>query len=192
MSEAAAEKPGAAPAAGGNKKLLLMVLIFNVVIAGGLAYLVVSGRNKPAEKAKHEDAAGEKAEGGEGEAEGEEAEGEAKEGEAKGSKHPGKFGALVDVGSFVANLASVGSAPARYAKVNLSIEVANEEVKKNVEIAIVPLKSEALMYFSNAKPDDVIGQDKIRAIGEELKKRFNALLGKNTVKRVFFAELVVQ
>jgi flagellar basal body-associated protein FliL len=187
MSEAAAEKPAGVPAAGGNKKLLLMVLIFNVVIAGGLAYLVIAGRGKPAEKPKHGDAAGEKAE-----AEGEAAEGEEPEAEAKGEKHAGKFGPLLDVGSFVANLASVGSAPARYAKVNISIEVANEEVKKTVELALVPLKSEALMYFSNAKAEDVIGQDKIRAIGDELKKRFNALLGKNTVKRVFFAELVVQ
>jgi flagellar basal body-associated protein FliL len=184
MSEAAAAEKPAAPAAGGNKKLLLMVLIFNVVIAGGLAYLVISGRNKPAEKPKHEDAAAEKSEG-EGEA-------EEPETEAKGEKHAGKFGPLLDVGSFVANLASVGSAPARYAKVNISIEVANEEVKKTVELALIPLKSEALMFFSNAKAEDVIGQDKIRAIGDELKKRFNALLGKNTVKRVFFAELVVQ
>ena len=164
--------------------LLMLVLVVNVLLAGGIGYLVVSGRSHAAEKPK---AAEKPAAEGEKEAEAE----EPAEGEAKGAKQ-GAFGPLLDVGSFVANLASAGSAPARYAKVNISIEVANEEIKKTVEAALVPVRSEALMYFSNAKPEDIIGQDKMKALADELKKRFNVLLGKNTVKRVFFSELVVQ
>jgi flagellar basal body-associated protein FliL len=184
MSEAA-EKPAPTPAAGsGNKKLLLMVLIFNVMIAAGLGYLVISGRNKPVEKTKHEDGAAEK---GAGDAEPEEA-----EPEAKGGKPASKFGPLLDVGTFVANLAATGPAPGRYAKVSLTVEATNEEAKTKVEGALVPIRAEALMYFSNAKPEDVIGQEKIHALADELVKRFNALVGKNTVKRVFFSELVVQ
>ncbi|HEX4351624.1 MAG TPA: flagellar basal body-associated FliL family protein [Polyangiales bacterium] len=191
MSEAA-DKPAAASAAGGgNKMLLLLVLVFNVLLAGGIGYLVLSGRGHAAEKPKHEEGA----EKGEGEKEGEaEAEEPAAEGgEAKGGKHSGTFGPLLEVGSFVANLApATPGAQSRYAKVNISIEVANEEVKKKVETATVPVRSEALMFFTNAKPDDVVGQDKIRGLAEELQKRFNALLGKGVVKRVYFAELVVQ
>jgi flagellar protein FliL len=183
MSETA-EKPAPSPAAaGGNKKLLLMVLIFNMMIAGGLGYLVISGRNKPVEKAKHEDGASEK----DGEAEAEEP-----EPEAKGGKHASKFGPLLDVGTFVANLQATGPGPGRYAKVTLTVEATNEEAKTRIEAALVPIKSEALMYFSNAKAEDVIGQEKIHVLAEELIKRINALVGKNSVKRVYFSELVVQ
>jgi flagellar FliL protein len=181
MSEAA-EKSAAAPAAaGGSKKLLLAVLLFNVVIAGGLGYLVLSGRAHSEPKAKA--AAGEGHEAGEAEAEGD---------DKKDEKAGPKFGPLLEVGSFVANLANPNQGPGRYAKVTLYIEATDEEAKVRAEAALVPIRSEALMYLSNAKAEDVIGQDKIRLLSEEMLKRINAMVGKGTVKRVYFSELVVQ
>ena len=190
MSEAAAEKPAAAPAPGGNKKLLLMVLIFNVLIAGGLVYLVLAGRSHGAEQPKKAEGHGEEA-AEEGHHEKEEEEEE----EEEAPKHGGSFGPLLEVGSFVANLAASAqnpSAPARYAKVSLFVEAKDEEAKAKVEAALVPIKAEALMFLSNAKPEDVIGPDKIKILSEELQKRIAALVGKKLIKRVYFSELVVQ
>jgi flagellar basal body-associated protein FliL len=193
MSDAAAEKKDgdkAAPAAGGgNKKVLIIVVAVNVLLAGGLGFVVMSGKSQSGEQAKghakkaaaHED--GE--EGGEEEAD-EEGEGES-EGHAKS-----KFGPLLDVGSFVANLQSAPGQPPRYIKVAVSVEAINDEAKVRVEGALIPIKTEALMLLSNAKPDDVIGQEKILALSETLTKRVNKLVGKKSVKRVFFSELVVQ
>jgi flagellar basal body-associated protein FliL len=191
MSEAAAEKPPA-PAAGGSKKLVIILIAFNVVLAGGLGYFVVAGRNHPPEKPKH--AAKADAEGGEEPKEGEAAEGEAEapEAEGDGKTKKAKFGPLVEVGSFVANLANTTTGPGRYAKVTVHVETINEEGKTTVEAAQVPLRSEALLLFSNAKPEDLVGQDKIHALGDELLKRINKLLGKKTVRHVYFSELVVQ
>jgi flagellar basal body-associated protein FliL len=192
MSEAAAEKPAAAPAPGGSKKLLLMVLIFNVMIAGGLGYIVLSGRNQAAAPAKKAAAHGEE-EGEEGHADKEAEEEEEESGDSKA--HGSKFGPLLEVGAFVANLAASAqspTAPARYAKVALFVEVRDEEAKTKVEAALVPIKAEALMFLSNAKPEDVIGQDKIKILSEELQKRITALVGKKLIKRVYFSELVVQ
>jgi len=189
MSEAAAEKPAAAAAPGGNKKLLLMVLIFNVLIAGGLVYLVLAGRSHAAEQPKKAEGHGESAEEGH-----EEKEGEAEE-EGESKHATGSFGPLLEVGSFVANLAASSqnpAAPARYAKVTLYVEAKDEESKAKVEAALVPIKAEALMFLSNAKPEDVIGQDKIKILSEELQKRISALIGKKLIKRVYFSELVVQ
>jgi flagellar basal body-associated protein FliL len=192
MSEAA-EKPAQAPAPapGGSKKLLSMVLIFNVVIAGGLAYLVLAGRAQPAPAKGHIEHAAEGGKEGEGK-EGEEGEAEA-EGEGKGDKTKGaKFGPLLEVGSFVANLSTPQGAAPRYAKVTLHVEVSNEETKAAVEAGLVPLRAEALMYLSSAKPEDIVGQEKIHALCDELIKRFNALLGRKAVRRVYFSDLVVQ
>ena len=200
MSDAAAEKTEKAPAApgGGNKKILIIVLAVNVLLMGGLGYVVVSGRNQPAasppKAAAKEHGDGEEeaeAEEGHGDKKEEEHEEEEEEGDKK-TKHVGKFGPLIEVGTFVANLAVPPDQTGRYAKVSLSVEAYNEEAKLRVEAALVPIRSEALMMFTNATPDQVIGQDKILALADDLTKRANKLVGKKTVKRVFFSELVVQ
>lgn len=190
MSDAAADKKDdkAAPAAvGGNKKILIAVVAVNVLLAGGLGFMVLGNKDKAAEQAKggHKKAA-EGEEGEEGEAEGHEG-GEEGEGHAKS-----KFGPLVDIGSFVANLQTPPGQTPRYAKVSVSVEAINEEAKLRVEGAVVPIKTEALMMLSNAKVDDMVGQEKMMALSETLAKRINKLIGKKTIKRVYFSELVVQ
>lgn len=196
MSEAAAaEKPAAAPAAGGggNKLLLLIVLVVNILIAGGLAFVVISGqKNAAAHAAKAEgEAEGEGHEGGEAAAEEghESSEGEAEGGHAK--KGSSKFGPLVEVGTFVANLQSATGA-SRYAKVALHVEAANEEAKAVVEAAVVPIRNEALVYLSGLQAEQVIGAGKIAFLQDELQKRMTAIFGKNVIKRVFFSEFVIQ
>jgi flagellar FliL protein len=200
MSEAVAEKKEEAPAAGGggNKKLLIIVLAVNVLLAGGLGYFVISSRHAAdaaaAAAAKSAKKGHAKAEEGEGEGHekgGEEEEAEGEEGTGKDAKH-GRFGPLLDVGSFVANLASAPGQQPRYAKVSLSAEALNEEAKVRVEAGLVPIKSEALMMLSSLKADDLTGQEKIRAVSDELLKRCNKLLGQKSIKKMYFSELVVQ
>jgi flagellar FliL protein len=179
MSEAAASDKDKAPApAKSNKLLLLVVLVFNVVIAGGLAYVVISGQQKSA-AAKGKVAEGEHAEG---EAEHEE--------EEEGHGDHGKFGPLLEVGTFVANLGNPSAKS--YLKVSLHVEAMDEEAKTKVEAALVPIRSEALLFLSGITPEQAVGQDKIRALQDELKTRLTVLVGKKTIKRVYFSEFVVQ
>jgi flagellar basal body-associated protein FliL len=192
MSEAAAAEKPPAPAGGGNKMLLLIVLVVNVLIAGGLGYVVFTNQKNNAAAA----AAAAKHGGGEGEGEGHEAaEGEgAEEGGGEGHEKKGasgKFGPLVDIGTFVANLTSQAG-PNRYAKVALHVEAVNEDAQKKLEAAVVPVKNEALLYLSGLQAEQVVGQDKIRAIQDELQKRMEAVVGKKVVKHVYFSEFVVQ
>jgi|GEM_PF-4031609 len=191
MSDAAAEKKDdKAPAAGGgNKKILIIVVAVNVLLAGGLGFMFMGGKDKGAEGGHAKKAAGEHEEGHGEEGEGEE-EGEEEGGDGHGAKS--KFGPLLEVGSFVANLQSLPGQPPRYIKVSVSVEALNEEAKLRVESALIPIKTEALMMLSNAKAEDVVGQEKIIALSEALTKRANKLVGKKSVKRVYFSELVVQ
>jgi flagellar FliL protein len=178
MSEAAAAEKAPAPAGGGsNKMLLLVVLVVNVLIAGGLGYVVITNQKNNAAAAagaaKHEDGEGEGHEGAaEGEAEGEP---EAAEGH----------------GTFVANLTTAGGA-SRYAKVGLHVEATSEDAKAKIEVAVVPLRNEALLYLSGLQSDQVIGQERIKVLQDELLKRMTALVGKNVIKHVYFSEFVVQ
>ncbi|MET0388835.1 MAG: flagellar basal body-associated FliL family protein [Polyangiales bacterium] len=197
MSEAVAEKAEKAPAAGGGgKKLVIIMLALNVLLAGGLGFMFWKSSHAPdpAKAGAHKKAAahGEEGEEGHGEkAEGEEEEEEEEE-EGHDDKKHGKFGPLLEVGSFIANLAAAPGGTTRYAKVTLHAEALNEEAKARVEAGLVPLKSEALLVLSNAKPEDVIGPEKMQALAAELLKRGNKLLGKKSIKRMYFSELVVQ
>lgn len=163
--------------------LLLLVLVVNVLIAGGLAFVVISGqKNNAAPAAKHEEGEGhEAAAEGEAEAEGGHA--------AKGGG--GKFGPLVEIGTFVANLTAPNGV-SRYAKVTMFVEAFSEDAKTKVEAAVVPIKAESLLFLSGLQSDQVIGQEKIRGIQEDLLKKLTVLVGKNTVKHVWFSEFVVQ
>jgi flagellar FliL protein len=184
MSEAAVADKAPVSAGGGNKMLLLIVLVFNVVIAGGLAYVVISGQKQAAAAAKPAgEAHGEEGEEGHAAAEEEEEEG-------AGHAAKGSFGPLVEVGSFVTNLGA--PAAKNYIKVALSVEAVNEEAKVKVESAIVPIRSEALLFLSGITPEQAVGQAQIRALQDELLKRMTALVGKKTIKRVYFSEFVVQ
>jgi flagellar FliL protein len=187
MSEAAAADKAPAPkGGGGNKMLLLVVLVVNVLIAGGLAYVVISNQKSAAAAAAA--AAKHGAEGEEG-GEGHEAAAEGEDGHA--AKGGTKFGPLIEIGTFVANLTSANG-QSRYAKVALHVEAVNEEAKATVEAAVVPIRSESLLFLSGLSAEQVIGQEKIRQLQEDLQKRLTTLVGKNTVKRVYFSEFVVQ
>lgn len=186
MSDAG-DKKDDKPAGGGTKKILVAVVAVNVLLAGGLGYVVLSSKDKGAEQAK---AAGKK--GAEHDDDGEEAAGGGSDDDDDIEPARTKFGPLLEIGSFVANLQSPPSQPPRYVKVNISVEAFNEESKQRIESALIPLKTEALMMLSNAKPEDVVGQEKMIALSEALAKRANKLIGKKSVKRVYFSELVVQ
>lgn len=173
---AAAETPAGGNAGGGsgggsNKVLLIVVLAFNVLIAAGLGYQVVIGQGKAAT----------------GQIKGEEHGGE----EGKDGAHAApKFGPLIEVGSMVANMS--GPLSGHYAKVFVHVEATDDKAKALVEAALVPIRSECLLFFSSIEMKDATGQEQIRGLAEQLKVKLNELIGKETIRRVFFSEFVIQ
>jgi len=161
----AASGGGGAGGGGSNKALIIVVLIFNVLIAAGLGYQVLMGQAKSAA-------------------------GQIKAGEEHGKAAPTKFGPLIEVGSLVANLS--GPLSGHYAKVFLHLEASDDKMKTRIEEALVPIRSEALLYLNGLDIKDASGQAQIRTMSEALKTRLNALIGKNTIRRVYFSEFVVQ
>lgn len=162
--------------------LLVIALSFNVLIAGGLAYVVISGQHTSA-PAKGAVPRGQ-GDGPEAVAQDEEEE------EEEGAAPKGAFGPLVAVGTFVVNLGDPSNKS--YLKVAVHVEAASEEAKAKVEAAIVPIRSETLQFLSSLAPEQAIGPTRIAALQTELHKQLAAKLGKKLVKRVYFAEFVVQ
>jgi flagellar FliL protein len=163
MSEETAVSP---PPTSSNKMLLIVMLAFNVLIAGGLAYQVVMGQLSHAAAAK----------------------GAVAHDEHK--KPTEKFGPIIDIGSLVANLGGPGAG--HYVKVTLHVETANEESKKLVEGALVPLRNETLLFLGSVDAKQLSAPDRLRTMSTDLKEKFGALVGKETVRRVYFSEFVIQ
>ena len=65
-------------------------------------------------------------------------------------------------------------------------------VKLELEAALVPIRNETLLYVSGVDLKATGGQAQMQAMAEELKTRFTALVGKHVVRRVYFAQFVVQ
>jgi flagellar protein FliL len=170
MSSPAAESPpaggGTSAGGGSNKALIIIVLVFNVLIAAGLGYQVLMGQAKGA--AGHLKAGDE---------------------HAKEAALP-KFGPLIEVGALVANLG--GPVSGHYAKVLMHLEASDEKMKVRIEEALVPIRAESLLYLNGLDIKDASGQAQIRTMSEVLKTRLNALIGKNTIRRVYFSEFVIQ
>lgn len=162
------EIPTGVPAQGGNKKLLLSVLAFNVLLAGGLGYQVVLGqKNRDADK---QHAGANKT--------------------VKAEPEGQEFGPIIDVGSLVANIGGADSQ--HYVKVTLHVEAINEDAKEAVEAAVVPIRSDALLYLSGVPIGGQSTQGAMRSITADLQLRVIKMLGKKRVRRVYFSEFVFQ
>jgi flagellar protein FliL len=100
------------------------------------------------------------------------------------------IGPLVEMRPLVANLTDPDVD--KYAKITLFIEADNEESKATLEKAIVPMRSQALLYLSSISSKDMYGAEKKMAIGEHLKAVFEKVVGKRAIKQVHFGEFVIQ
>ena len=172
-SQAMAE-PEEQPKKGGKKALVFALLGFNVLAIGGIGYFLLAAQ---ADEELEEE--GEPSEG----------EGEASDNDGKRAD-PGEFGPLVEMKPMVGNLNDPGAG--RYVKVQIHFEVKNEEARPAMEAALVPIRSELLVYFTGVKVEETIGPENKTRIIADVKKIADRVVGNGVIRRVFFTEFVTQ
>lgn len=168
------EKDEEAPKKKGNKTLIMALVAFNLIAAGGVGYFVLSGSSDDEEVEEE----GEEGEEGDGD--------EAAEPEVPLTD----FGPLVEDKPLVGNLNDPGAG--RYVKIKLHYEIKNEEMRPRLEAALVPIRSELLIYFTGLTVEDTIGTENKVKIVEDIKKIVDRVVGEGVVRRVFFTEFVTQ
>ena len=99
-------------------------------------------------------------------------------------------GPIVALDPFVANLNDPGLP--KYIKLTLELEMANEAASKNLEKAKPVLRDQVLGYLSSIKAADTLGEPARQAIQDGSLKRMNDTLGPDHIRRMFFADFVVQ
>ena len=162
------------PKKGGSKKLVLALVVFNLLAAAGVGYFVIFGKSEEAAADKGGDAN----------------QGEGGQGESRDDELGGTYGPLVEMKPLVGNLDD--PAAGRYVKIKLHIEIASEDIRPQVEAALVPIRSELLVYFTGLKVEDTIGSKNKKRIIADVTDLVEGVAGEELVRRVFFTEFVTQ
>lgn len=99
-------------------------------------------------------------------------------------------GPVVPIDAFVVNLDEPGNA--RYLKLTIQVELVNHEGEEKLAKSKQVLRDAALRYLSGLHLKDTLGAQAKDTIRDALMAKFEPIIGKDTVRRMFFQEFVVQ
>ncbi len=160
--------------------MLIAFAAVNVMAIGGIVWSVLSmggggfgGDAAPAAAATSET---------------EPTEDEATEDEPKAEAADKTPGGVVNLDSFVVNLADL--AKPRYLKVDIAIEVANSG-KKHIEDGKVRVRDAVLTYLTGLTSEQTMGPLGKSDMRFALKQRINEALPEKSVKNVYFTQFIV-
>ncbi|RUM50582.1 MAG: flagellar basal body protein FliL [Hydrogenothermus sp.] len=154
---------------GGGKKKLLIILLVILLLGGGggfAAYkFLLSDKSKEEEKDKAEEI-------------------------VKETQSIEQIGIMYDLGNFVVNLADKDAD--RYLKINIVLEIENEQVKMELEKRLPQIKDAITTLLITKTSEDLKTAEGMELLKEEIIKRVNAILPLGGVKNVYFTEFVIQ
>ncbi len=195
-SAGAADEKGASSAAqgsGGMSKLLIIISGVNLVATLGAVGILFTSFQKEKNQQSVEDIAVHAEAGGEGEKakekEGEGGEGgEGKEGAKKKSLN---FGKMIALEQFTINLSTPGSVNAKYARVNISLEIPTEDLEAEVNSKIPQVRNVIIDLFNSKRPADLATGEGREYLKEEIRGALNNFLVNGKIKGVFFTNFAL-
>jgi flagellar basal body-associated protein FliL len=188
---ASAPPPASSEKSGGGGKLVLILTGVNVLATIGVLGIVALSFLKDKGSQRVEDlnpsaappaAEGEK--GGEhGEKGAEGGHGEGGHGEGKKEEAGSK---MITLEQFTVNLASVGSARPRFARVNISLEVPNSDTESEVNRKMPQVRNTIIDLFNSKRPTDLQTPEGRNYLKDEIRAAINSFLVTGKLKGVFF------
>ena len=176
-----------APPPKDKKKLFIMIGAAVAVLAlvgGGMFFL---GGSKTDKKAAHGEAKVEaKAEGGHGEA-------KAEGGHAEGGHGEGKTaaaGTIYPLEPFIVNI--YDGQEIRYLKLKVEFEMANSEVKGDLDAKVAPLRDAILILLTTKTMQEIQDLQGKNTLREQILAASNRVLSPGKVTKVYFTDFVVQ
>jgi flagellar protein FliL len=197
MSEAKDSKESGG---GGNQKLVMILTLVNLVVVIAIAALVFISFKKENAKPSVGDIAVEEevvaADGhgaaksdGHGAPSGHGA--PAGHGEKGGKKKGEASGKWVTLDQFTVNLNTPGGTQQKFARVNISVEVENDDVELEVQAKMPQVRNTIIDLFNSKRPSDLAtgeGRDFLR---EEIKTSLKSFIMSGKVKGVYFTNFAV-
>jgi len=160
--EEVTEEPKAKP-----NKLVLILLVVNLLgMIGVGAVVMLSSGDAQADASDGED------------------------GEGEEDEDPYTFGPLLEMEPIIVNMP--GNRWNHFIRVKLHLELRDAEKQGEVEAALVPIRNRLLIFFSELDPDAAREAGAKEELAEELVRVINDVMGAAMIRRVYYAEFVLQ
>lgn len=162
--------PAAAPSSG-KPILFIGLAIINMLVVAGVGFMVYMGKKKEAAQPtiehviKGDHAADEHA-----------------------KQNPEFIGKLIPLETFIVNLA--GSRGQRIVKINMELEVSNDEVSKEIDKLRPKIRDIILFIVSSKSYGEVASREGKDSLRDEIRDQVNLFLTKGQVSRVYFTEFI--
>jgi len=176
----------------GGSKVTLIVAVVNLLATFGMLAILFISFQKEKQKTSIDDISVQGHESGEGEHEkGKEGEGHGPEGKDASPRKTMDFGKMVTLEQFTVNLSTPGSVNPKFVRVNISLEVPNEDAEMEVNSKMPQVRNVIIDLFNSKRPADLATADGREYLKEEIKNALNGFLITGKVKGVFFTSFAL-
>lgn len=104
-----------------------------------------------------------------------------------------EFGMLVPLNEMIVNLTSMTSGVEHYLKVNITLEVVNnEKVKEEIAKRVPQIRDLVITKLRAKTKEEIDEKEGKEKLGGELLNSINSTIGGSKVRHVFFEELIIQ
>ncbi|HEN20412.1 MAG TPA: flagellar basal body protein FliL [Desulfobacteraceae bacterium] len=101
-----------------------------------------------------------------------------------------KIGPIYPLDTFIVNLADKGGN--RYLRLSISLELKDEQAKKNVDGRIPQIRDSILLILPNKAVDDLKSNEGKGALRNEISARLNTMFPAGDISNIYFTEFVMQ
>lgn len=160
------EEEGASPAkSGGKKKLIIIGAVVVLLLGGAGGFFLLHHKGKKSSEVPMSP----------------------KELEGLVKKNP-----IVDLKSFVVNLAVAPNAVPKYLKLKVALKLNNPEVGKEIEYRMPEIQNIILILLGSETEEDLSSTGGKLALRNQIQHRINSILTLGRVSSVYFTEFVIQ
>ena len=177
MAEEKAAAAGAsAPSGGSGQKpiLLIALAVINMLVVGGVGFMLYSNKKKEAAEPKIEQVI----------------KGEAEAQKKEATEEKEVVGKVVPLETFIVNLA--GAKGRRVAKVNMELELHGEQTAEEIDKRKAQIRDIIIIILSSKTHDEVSSREGKDNLRNEIKDTINSFLLKGKISNVFFTEFIYQ
>lgn len=184
-----------AQASAGVSKIVLALTAANMIATiGMIAIMFISfQREKKSQSVEDISVHGPASDGHEG-ADGDGAKDHGKSGhgaEAGGGKKHSNFGKIISLEQFTVNLSTPGSITPKFVRVNVALELPNDDSEEEVNSKTPQIRNTIIDLFNSKRPADLVTAEGRDYLKEEIRNALNAFLVNGKIKGVFFTNFAL-
>ncbi len=122
--------------------------------------------------------------------------GEKKEGDhgaapAAADKKIANFGKMVTLEQFTVNLSTPGSVNPKFVRVNISVDVQNDDGERELQARMPQVRNTIIDLFNSKRPSDISTPEGMGYIKEEIRNSLNSFMVNGKVMGVYFTNFAI-